>query len=142
MVVESDLHLLQAIELTSQRLGLAMRRRMTARVGKPFRGSHGRLLHVIDAQGSRPSALAEKTLITRQAVGQRLKEMEAEGWVESLPDPDDARALIVRRTAAGEKLRKTSLSALKEVEAEVIAELGVAEYRRFKQVLDRLAGGA
>ncbi|HSG48074.1 MAG TPA: MarR family transcriptional regulator [Longimicrobiales bacterium] len=59
------------------------------------------LLRSIPPTGGRASTLARELGVTKQAVGQTLKELEREGYVEKETDPADGRALCVRPTPEG-----------------------------------------
>ena len=75
-----------------------------------LRGSYARILDLIADDGSRPIALASGAWISKQAISQRLRELEERGWVSLLtPDPTDGRATVVRRTAEGDRVRATML---------------------------------
>ena len=90
------------------------------------------LLH-LDATGARPSTLAQRAGITKQAVSQLVRELEARDYVEQVPDPTDTRAKIVRLTENGLALRAACAGAKHELQSIAIAKLGksrVAHLRR------------
>jgi DNA-binding MarR family transcriptional regulator len=103
-----------------------------------LRGSQARMLELIGDGGTRPSALAEGSRITKQAVGQRIREMEERGWVTVTPDPSDGRAVLVRRTAAGDRVRRTIRQGVGRMEREWTDLVGADRYAVFRQVLDEL----
>ena len=112
--------------------------RRAAAITQPLRGSHGRLLSLIPEGGIRPSEIAADAWITKQAVGTRLREMEDLGWIKTHPDPDDGRAVIVRRTAAGTRIRRAARRAIGELEAQWAEAVGGDRYETFRAVLDEL----
>jgi DNA-binding MarR family transcriptional regulator len=61
-----------------------------------------RLLPHLSRGGIRPTELARRVDVTKQAVGQALAALEAMRLVELVPDPSDGRARLVRLTDAGE----------------------------------------
>ena len=61
-----------------------------------------RLLPHLSREGLRPTELARRVEVTKQAVGQALDGLEAMRLVELVPDPSDGRARLVRLTEAGE----------------------------------------
>lgn len=132
-------HLLAALDAFQRRLGGEVTGRMRPH-GARLRGSHGRILGVLPPEGARPSALAEGW-ISRQAIGQRIHEMAEAGLVSVEPDPDDRRAMIVRRTAEGDRLHSVANEQIAEVEAGLAAEVGAERYRVFRDVLEELAVG-
>jgi DNA-binding MarR family transcriptional regulator len=130
-------HLLAALDAFQRRLGPEISSRMPPH-GPRLRGSHGRILGLLPPEGARPSALAEGW-ISKQAVGKRIQEMAGAGLVAIEPDPDDRRAMIVRRTAEGNRLRSAANEAIAQLEASLAAEVGAERYRLFRDVLDELA---
>ena len=131
-------HVFAAVEQLRRRADRDMAR-LTASVTKPLRGSHGRLLGLIPEEGIRPSEIAADAWITKQAVGTRLREMEELGWITTHPDPDDGRAVIVKRTAAGTRVRRGARRAIQALEAEWAESVGPDRYQIFRAVLDELA---
>ena len=105
-----------------------------------MRASHARLLHLVPPEGARPSELAQGW-ISKQAVGQRLREMVEGGLVTVEPDPHDGRASVVRRTPEGDRTLTLVLRELAELEVELAREVGERRYRTFRAVLDELAAG-
>lgn len=99
--------------------------RLNAKLGADVaRPSVMRLVPHMDRRGVRPSELARLTDVTKQAVGQTLRELEERGLVEYAPDPSDGRAVLVRMTAAGEAAARLGLEALSEVERELAEAVG------------------
>lgn len=60
-----------------------------------------RLLPHLSREGIRPTELARRVDVSKQAVGQALTDLTARRLVELVPDPADGRARLVRLTAAG-----------------------------------------
>ena len=103
-----------------------------------MRGSFGRLLGMIPDDGARQTALADGMWITKQSLGERLRALEARGWIEIEPDPDDRRARIVRRTAEGTRIRALTEVAMQEMERGWADEVGADRYQVFREVLAQL----
>ena len=68
-----------------------------------LRPIHTSLLRNIDASGTRITAIGERSSMTKQAVGQLVKECEGLGYLRASIDPTDRRARVVRYTAKGER---------------------------------------
>ena len=89
-------------------------------------------------QGARPSELASRLGMTKQALNYLLGELERTGYVERHPHPDDQRskriALMDRGTAAVAVIRE----AVKEVEAVWEARLGRERFADLKDLLVEL----
>lgn len=130
-------HLLAALDSFQAAVGAGLAAR-TELVGVRLRGSHGRILHLIEPDGSRPTRLAEGW-ISKQAVGKRVQELVRLGLVAVEPDPADGRATVVRRTAEGDAVRDRILSAVRDLEAELRGQVGAARWDAFRAVLDELA---
>ena len=60
-----------------------------------------RLLPHLSRDGIRPTELARRVDVSKQAVGQSLRELESRALVEMVSDPSDGRARLVRLTPAG-----------------------------------------
>lgn len=132
-------HVLATMTAVERRFAEALAARMAPH-GVVMRGSHARLLQLVPPDGARPSELAQGW-ISKQAVGQRIREMLEAGLVAVEPDPHDGRANIVRRTAHGDRAMTLVLRELAALEAELAAEVGERRYRTFRSVLDELAAG-
>jgi DNA-binding MarR family transcriptional regulator len=134
---DSTAHVFAALERLRYRSDADMRR-LVPRSIEGLRGSQARLLDMIAVAGSRPSELAEGAWISKQAVGQRLREMEERGWVSITPDPSDGRAVVVRRTRAGDRVRKAALATITSMEQEWAEQVGADRYAIFRAVVDEL----
>lgn len=129
-------HLLAALDALQACVGAEMSARAGV-VGVRLRGSHGRILHLLAPEGSRPSQLAEGW-ISKQAVGKRVQELVALGLVSVAPDPTDRRATLVRRTAAGDAVRDRTFAVALDVERALRERVGEARWRAFRSVVDEL----
>lgn len=109
-------------------------RRVAARPGRPrLRRAHTSLFPHVDLEGTRITDLASRLGVTKQAVSQLVTELEELGVLERAPDPDDARARLVRFTELGRAGLLDGLGLLRELEAECARELGerrMSELRR------------
>lgn len=111
--------------------------RVTAR-GVQVRPAHTRLFPHLAPGGTRPSELARRLGITKQAVGQLVDELCAAGLLELVADPSDGRARLVRVTAAGREAIRDGLRALGDVERDVTARVGEATMARARRALGEL----
>jgi DNA-binding MarR family transcriptional regulator len=100
--------------------------------------SYPGLLANLDTGGTIASALAAKAGITRQAAGQRLREIEAHGYVERQPDPHDRRAVLVQRTRKGKALLRDAIKVVTELEAEYAHYIGRASLDQLRDLLSEL----
>lgn len=108
-----------------------------------LRLAHTTLFPHLTTEGVRPTALARRLGVTKQAVGPLVDDLVSWGMLERVPDPADGRATVVRLTAAGGAAILDGLAVLGEVEAELRAALGDAEidtlHRTLLHVTDTLA---
>jgi DNA-binding MarR family transcriptional regulator len=84
-------------------------------------------------QGARPSDLATRLRISKQALNHLLGQLEKLGYLERRPDPDDLRSKRVALTVRGNSAVRVIREAVAEVEASWAQQLGskrLAELRR------------
>jgi DNA-binding MarR family transcriptional regulator len=102
---------------------------------------HATVLRNLGEDGARPSELAMRAGITRQAVTKVLDELERLDVVRRDPDPDDGRGVIVRYTDRGraglDMVRKRML----ELEAEFAERVGGTRWADARAVLEALFEG-
>src|SRR5882672_3833977 len=60
-------------------------------------------LHVERRSGTRLTELARRSRMTKQGMMLVVDDLESRGYVRRAPDPDDARAKVVRLTAHGRR---------------------------------------
>lgn len=93
-------------------------------------------------QGARPSELAARLGMSKQALNYLLGSLERAGYIERRPHPDDARAkriaLTPRGLAAGEVIR----DAVAEVEASWSELLGPERFAQLRTMLQELGRSA
>lgn len=95
-------------------------------------------------QGSRPSELAVRLGVSKQALNYLLGQLERLGYLERKPDPDDRRSRRVALTARGVAAGLAMRDAVRELEAvwaEGLGEGRFAELRWLLIELNRLAAG-
>ena len=108
------------------------------RTGLHVRPAHTSLFPHIDLAGTRPSVLAQKLGVSKQAIGQTVDELVAMGMVERVPDPADARAQLIRFSALGRKGLLDGLAVLADLEQQLAADVGPAEVDQMHRTLARL----
>ena len=97
------------------------------------------LMPLLDAAGARPSTLAQRVGITKQAISQLVRELETRGYVEQVPDSTDTRAKIVRLTKRGVALHAAAAEVRLEMQSVAVAKLGEAKVSRLRRDLVELA---
>ena len=86
-------------------------------------------------QGARPSELAARLRISKQALNHLLGQLERLGYLEREPDPDDLRSKRIALTPRGTSAVRVIREAVTEMEAAWTKQLGP---RRFAQLRDLL----
>jgi DNA-binding MarR family transcriptional regulator len=88
--------------------------------------------------GMRPSDLAARMRITKQALNYLLGDLERLGYLERHPDPDDRRARRIALTDRGRSLIPVIRSAVVETEHEWAAALGEDRFAQLRDLLIEL----
>jgi DNA-binding MarR family transcriptional regulator len=91
--------------------------------------------------GVRPSELAARTNMTKQAMNHLLVTLESGGYLERVRSPDDGRGIELRLTERGrevERLIQTTSRRLEREWARRIGERDLAELRRILNELDQI----
>ncbi len=97
-----------------------------------------RIVQLIPPGGIRQQALAERALVTKQAIAELIDNLEADGLVLRTPDPADGRAWLVLRTEAGDRISDAADRAVAEVERRLAHDVGAARYAEFLTVLQTI----
>ena len=97
------------------------------------------LIPLLDATGARPTVLAQRAGITKQAISQLVRELETRGYLEQVPDPTDTRAKIVRLTRRGTQLRSACMRVRQELQEIALAALGKVRLMRLRDDLREVA---
>lgn len=85
----------------------------------------------------RPTEIAARVGVTRQAMHQTLAELVEHGLLRLVPDPDDRRAKLVEYTELGARLGMDAILALQSIESELAARLGDDTVIALKGALQR-----
>ena len=103
-----------------------------------IRHRHGTVFRFIDAEGSRLTTLAERSGLTKQAIGEVVDELERLGHVERTADPGDRRAKIIRLTERGVQGQVAAARILKEVEKRWARHLGRERIDMLRRTLEEI----
>jgi DNA-binding MarR family transcriptional regulator len=90
-------------------------------------------------QGARPSELAARLRISKQALNYLLGELERLGYLERRPDPDDQRSRRVVLTRRGDRAVRTIRDAVTEIEQEWSSRLGAKRFEQLRGLLQELS---
>ena len=103
------------------------------------RPGHLALLLNLDRSGGRGAELARQAGMTKQSMGELVRDLEAHDYVERQPDPRDGRARIVLPTGRGLMLIAHARQVVGEVEAEAVRRLGPKRFAELRRALIVLA---
>jgi DNA-binding MarR family transcriptional regulator len=116
--------------------------RMAAEGFEDVREGHGCVFGFIDfEQGSRLTELADRSGLTKQAVGEAVAELERKGYLERVPDPQDGRAKIIRLTPRGVEAALTGRRLFKEIEDEWGERFGEERVASLRECVEEIAAG-
>src|SRR3954447_13151512 len=90
-------------------------------------------------QGARPSELAARRGMSKQAANYLLGELERLGYLERRADPDDGRSKRVALTKRGERAVYAIREAVREVEQAWEDELGPRRFTQLRRLLLELS---
>jgi DNA-binding MarR family transcriptional regulator len=93
---------------------------------------HGAVLAYLDLTGLRATDLARLSGQHKQVIGTVIDELEALGYVERHPDPEDRRAKLVRRTERGRRQMLAGRKIMNEMQDRHALRLGKETYDSFK----------
>jgi len=89
-------------------------------------------------QGSRPSELAARLNVSKQALNYLLGELERSGYVERQPHPDDQRSKRIALTDRGSAAVTVIRDAVGEVETAWAEQLGEERFKQLRTILVEL----
>lgn len=84
---------------------------------------------------ARPVDLARNLGISRQAVQQVLADMEKQGLIHLVADPQDARAKVVRFSSRGRGIGEAAQSAIAAIDREIETRLGAPLFAKMREAL-------
>ena len=103
-----------------------------------LRVPHMAVLQFPGPDGVRPGALAERAGMSKQAMNQLLRSLEALGYLARSDVPDEGRARMVRLTKRGRAAYAKMYGILRDIEGEWGAELGSKHFTQLKALLLRV----
>jgi DNA-binding MarR family transcriptional regulator len=89
-------------------------------------------------QGARPSELAARLNVSKQALNYLLGELERNGYVERHPHPDDQRSKRIALTDRGSAAVTVIRDAVGEVETAWAEQLGEERFKQLRTILVEL----
>ena len=90
-------------------------------------------------EGERPSTLADRAGMSKQAMNHLIGHLERRGYLERRPDPADSRARLLHLTPRGEELARHVKTAVSALERDWAQRLGPERYETLRTALRDLA---
>lgn len=100
-----------------------------------LRPVHRPILRDLLTSNLRPSELAARLGLSKQAANDLVREFEAKGYITLQPDPDDGRAKRIVATDRGRQASKTAQEASNAVSRRWTELVGEERYAVFEEVL-------
>ena len=100
-----------------------------------LRVPHMAVLQFPGPDGARPSTLAERAGMSKQAMNQLLRSLEGLGYIVRSDMPDQGRARLVRFTKRGKSAYSKIHDILRDIESEWCSELGPKQFAQLKELL-------
>lgn len=88
--------------------------------------------------GARLTTLARHSRITKQSMSALVDHLDKRGYVERVPDPDDARASLVRLTARGKAYARAIRQFGRDLEDDLARRVGVRRLEELRTTLELL----
>jgi len=105
-----------------------------------IREGSGCVFGFIDVEhGSRLTDLAERSGITKQAVGEAVTELERLGYLTREPDPRDRRAKLIKLTDSGHEAVMTGRRLFADIESEWADQIGEELMASLREAVTRIA---
>ncbi len=120
--------------------GAKLLQRLAAAGHPQMREGYSCVFGFIDTDdGSRLTELADRSGLTKQAVGEVVVELERIGYVTRCPDPADRRAKVITLTAHGRDGCAAARRLAAEIEGEWAERLGEDLVARLREAAERVA---
>lgn len=110
-------------------------RGLQARGFPAFRASHMNVLRHIDVGGTRITEIAERSRMSKQAVGQLVTSCEAQKLVKTITDASDRRARVVTFTDLGRRVIDAEREVMELMDSDLRARLGVKGFTEMRRAL-------
>ena len=109
-----------------------------AEEGHDLRAEHLAVLQHPGPDGQRPSALAARSGMSRQAINHLVSHLERAGYLERYTDPADRNARLIRLTERGRRLYERIETVAAAIEAEWAQQVGAQRLEELRATLSDL----
>jgi DNA-binding MarR family transcriptional regulator len=135
-VKDYNAHLDQLIVRAFYWMDDSLQANIRQRGGPKVSHSQSMVIMAIGEGITRPSAIAERLGVSRQAIHLSLRELIDIGLVELVPDPEDGRAKLARLSKKGEPIQRMALNILRELEDELGKRIGKRRVKALREALE------
>ncbi len=101
-----------------------------------IRAAHDPVFATLPEEGARASDMAARAGITKQSMGEAIRDMVGLGLLEMKEDPTDRRAKLVTFTEAGLEVAQDGKRYMHALEQQWIEKFGEKEYETAREVLE------
>lgn len=129
------------LRLAGEQVHAALYQGVAAAGYSELRPAHFRLLRFPGPDGVRPTELAERLDLSKQALHPLLNDLERWGYLRREPDPEDRRGRVLRLTPRGQQLLQTIRQRHAELEAAWERHLGEDRFRTLQETLRDVVAG-
>lgn len=133
---QSDYGLLRDLVHATYWLDDGLQAYMREHAGMSLPRAQSMMMVYISEGVDRPSDLAKRLRVTKQAVQQGLKELIAKNILTIEPDPNNGRQKLIRLTDHGRELRNIARQGLEDLEATLKRHIGVEPVQAMRKALD------
>lgn len=102
--------------------------------------AHVYVFQIPGPDGMRPTELAARTNMSKQAMNHVLAFLEQRGYVVRAPAPDDGRGKVVRLTARGREVTQVMQASATRIERALAARLGKRQIEGLRAALIDVGG--
>ncbi len=142
-VVVSEVDLVRVLLESHRALSIELAHALEERGYPDVRPGHASVfLHVDRRSGTRLTQLAHRARMSKQGMMLVVDDLESRGYVRRAPDPDDARAKVVKLTAHGRRAATECRKAVQALETRTRRLLGERRYEVLQEALDAIATSA
>ncbi|MEU4672668.1 MarR family winged helix-turn-helix transcriptional regulator [Amycolatopsis sp. NPDC023774] len=102
------------------------------------RAAHATVFIHLEPGGIRLTRLAEKAVMTPQAMGELVDDLERLGYLRRVPDPVDRRAKLILFTDQGLEALEVAFAAIRDAERRLVEQLGEETVAELNRTLARI----
>ena len=128
--------LIHLAEKATRALGVDMVRAAREQGYSQIRLAHNAVFATLSGEAARTSDMAARAGITKQSMGEVVRELADLGILEVKPDPDDGRAKLVSYTDFGLEVTENGTRHLEHLERQFVEQFGAEDYEAARRVLE------